>query len=234
MRRWIVLAAAFAAILLAASLTAWRLLVPHPTPLPLPGDLVDAASPSGRQLLDDAEATADYGPLIRHFEPQIFTSYCGVASSVTVLTALGLEVSQGEFFTEPAERVRSRWRVLLGGMSLDALADLIEAHGAEATVHHADSFAPIDFRGAVTANLSRPGDYLIVNYERAVLGERPGGHISPIAAYDRESDRVLVLDTAAHVYPPTWIPLDQLDAAMGTIDPTTNAFRGYVEVTEAP
>jgi hypothetical protein len=89
------------------------------------------------------------------------------------------------------------------------------------------------FREVVSSNLSRSGDYLIVNYDRAVLGQDGSGHISPLAAYDSETDMVLVMDTAAYRYPPTWVPLELLYAAMATTDSESDRMRGYVEVQGA-
>ena len=79
-------------------------------------------------------------------------------------------------------------------------------------------------------NLEEPGDFILVNYQREVLGQRRVGHISPIGAYDAETDRVLILDTASYNYPPTWVPLTQLYSAMAAIDPASGRARGFVEV----
>jgi hypothetical protein len=116
-------------------------------------------------------------------------------------------------------------------MTLEALGGLLAAHGAEVTVHHADSFDAAAFREVVARNLARPGDYLIVNYQRQALGQAASGHISPLAAYDADSDMVLVMDTASYRYPQTWVPLEALVGAMATIDTESEAMRGYVEVT---
>ena len=82
-------------------------------------------------------------------------------------------------------------------------------------------------------NLSTPGDYLVVNYQREVLGQNKVGHISPLAAYDRETDTVLILDTASYSYPPTWVPVADLFAAMATTDRSSGKSRGFVEVSLA-
>ncbi len=180
-------------------------------------------------MLKDADANADYTPLSEHFQPQWLKSYCGVASKVAVLTSLGETTSQLEFVTSDTAAVRSRWRVTFTGMTLDALGGLIAAHGAKVAVHHADSFDLQTFRHAISRNLSQSDDFLIVNYDRALLGQIPKGHISPLSAYDRDTDMVLIMDTA-YKYPPTWVPVEMLYAAMQTIDPESKKFRGYLEV----
>lgn len=229
MRKWLlpILPLVLVAVVAAAG---WFFLMPRTDPRPLPPDLIDAASAEGRALLDGAEGRADQAALARSFEAQALKSYCGVATSVIVLTALGQEVGQRDFFTDAAAEVRPMWRVALTGMPLDDLGGLLAAHGARVTVHHADSVDEATFRAALAANLAQAGDYLIVNYQREVLGQDATGHISPLAAYDADSDRVLILDTASYKYPPTWVRVSSLFAAMNTIDSETGRTRGFVEV----
>ena len=208
----------------------WWALQPRPDPQPLPEELISAVTPQGQILLSEADASADYPPLSRHFTAQELKSFCGVASGATVLSALGRNLDQDAFFSDEASRVRSRLRVTLGGMTLSDLGDLLRAHGAIVSVHHADSFDVEELREVVASNLAQSGDYLIVNYQREVLGQNRVGHISPLAAYDRESDLVLVMDTASHYYPYSWVPLGKLYEAMATTDTSSGRMRGYLEV----
>ena len=71
---------------------------------------------------------------------------------------------------------------------------------------------------------------MLVNYQRAVLGQGETGHISPIAAYNAQADRFLVLDVAAYKYPPVWVTTQDLWNAMNTIDPASGRSRGFVVV----
>ncbi|MGP3698519.1 phytochelatin synthase family protein [Rhodobacter sp. NSM] len=232
LRRFLV---AFPLLLLVGAAVAMAvLLVPRENPQPLPASLIPFDSEAGQALLAEAEATADLDDLSASFRPQRLTSFCGVASSVAVLNALGQTVTQRGFFDGRTGQVRSRWRVVFGGMPLDALGGLLVARGASVEVRHADGLGAAEFRAALRRNLSTEGDYLIVNYLREVLGQGASGHISPLAAYDAESDRVLVLDTAAHRFPWTWVPLPDLLAAMATTDGESGLPRGYVEVRAGP
>jgi hypothetical protein len=211
----------------------WWKLQPHPDPQPLPPELIALDTPEGSAMLEGAEDRADYGALSQSYVSQELISYCGVASSVTVLNALGQDTSQSDFFTPEASLVRPRRQVMFGGMSLLDLAGLLAAHGAIAEVHFADTVSLDDFRVAVQRNLADPDDYLLVNYQRGVLGQAAVGHISPLAAYDADTDRVLIMDTASYKYPPTWVPLAKLYEAMNTTDSSSGRARGYVEVTQA-
>ena len=226
-----ILGGTLALLLLAFAVFVWWSLQPRLEPRALPDDLVAVTADRGQALLTQASAAADYGPLSAQFEPQSLKSYCGVASGVAVLSAIGLDVDQSSFFNSEAEQVRPRISVMLGGMSLEELAGLLRAHGAIVNVHHADGFTVEEFRDAVATNLGNERDYLVVNYQREVLGQSRVGHISPLAAYDADSDLVLVMDTASHYYPHTWVPLEKLYAAMATTDPSSGKQRGYLRVT---
>jgi len=50
----------------------------------------------------------------------------------------------------------------------------------------------MSFRTIARQNLQTPHDFILVNYERAVLGQTKSGHISPLAAYDDQTDRLLI------------------------------------------
>ena len=208
----------------------WWKLQPFPDPQPLPASLISVNSDGGQQLLADAGSVADYSPLSTAFEEQSLKSYCGVASSVTVLKALGHDVDQSSFFTDETAAVRSRVDVTFGGMSLPQLAGLLQAHDVAVDIHHAEDSSLEEFRETLRRNLSQENDYVLVNYQRKVLGQGAVGHISPLAAYDEDSDKVLVLDTAGYKYPPTWVPVGGLFNAMSTTDSSSGKTRGFLEV----
>jgi hypothetical protein len=149
---------------------------------------------------------------------------------VTVLNASGASLTQDGLFTAEATAVRSWWRVTFSGMPLADLAGLLAAHGRHAVPRFAEVESVDAFRAALAANLAAAGDWLVVNYDRRVLGEAGGGHISPVSAWDRERDMVLLLDTASYKYPPHWVPVDRLFAAMDTPDSESGRSRGWVEV----
>jgi hypothetical protein len=207
----------------------WWILQPRVEPQPLPAALVEADSEEGRRLLATAgDYLADYPALAKAWRPQQLASYCGVASGATILTALGQPTTQDAFFTPAAARVRSRMAVTFGGMSLSELAGLLAAHGLEISTAYAAGSTPAEFRAAVMENLASSGDFMLVNYQREVLEQGRVGHISPLGAYHRESDRVLVMDTAAHKYPHTWVPLEALFAAMNEVDAASGRSRGFL------
>jgi glutathione gamma-glutamylcysteinyltransferase len=115
------------------------------------------------------------------------------------------------------------------GVTLDEAACLARCSGASVAVHRPPLAATSAFREHVrAATTTDDGPVLIANYSRAVLGQTGDGHFSPIAAYHAASDRALVLDTARFKYPPHWIPVEQLFAAMAQPDSSTAQPRGWL------
>lgn len=211
----------------------WWKLQPQVQNLPLPAQLVTIDSAQGRVFLESADSVADFPELANAFQAQELISFCGVASAVTVLNAMGRNTTQDDFFTSEVSNVRSRMRVALGGMSLIDLDGLLSAHQVGTELTHGDTITLKEFRNTIESNLSLKGDFLLVNYQREVLGQGRVGHISPVAAYDSASDRVLIMDTASYKYPYTWVPVEMLFAAMQEADTATGRARGYIEIGRA-
>ena len=210
---------------------AWWSLQPTVNPLELPEELISLSDPRGQILLQNADAKSDYALLSENFESQELRSFCGVASGVTVLNSLGKNLDQSSFFDADEANMKSRFDVMFSGMTLAEFAAFLMAHGSITNTQYADVLRVDEFREIVRENLIEPENYIVVNYQREVLGQRRVGHISPIGAYDDKTDSVLILDTASYNYPPTWVPLAQLYSAMTTVDPASGKTRGFIEVS---
>ena len=79
-------------------------------------------------------------------------------------------------------------------------------------------------------NLATPHNFVVVNYSRRALGQPGDGHISPLGAYDADSDSFLILDVNPTRAPWVWVRAADLVAAMRTFDTVEN--RGYLLVSE--
>ena len=53
-----------------------------------------------------------------------------------------------------------------------------------------------------------PKELMAISYSREAVGQIGGGQYSPVAALDRETNSVLMLDTARYKYPPHRIPIE--------------------------
>ena len=92
-----------------------------------------------------------------------------------------------------------------------------------------------EFRTLAVQHLGAPDRYVIVNYLRNAIGQERGGHFSPLAAYDADTDRFLVLDVSRYKYPPIWVAADALYGAMNTPDSdNADRTRGFVLVGATP
>ncbi|CAD7940582.1 unnamed protein product [Amoebophrya sp. A25] len=85
---------------------------------------------------------------------------------------------------------------------------------------------------ASSSSSSSPPSRLVVSFSRERLGQTGDGHYSPVGAYHPSSDMVLVLDVARFKYPPYWVDVQTLWAAMAAPDRSTRQPRGYFLLQE--
>ncbi len=168
--------------------------------LPLAPNLIGAASDAGEELLIGAEAREAYFPLSINFVTQKNQAFCGVASIVMVLNAMGVpapsvpEYDPYRTFTQdnvldarteavlPVETIKKQ------GITLDQLGGLLGVYPVAVSVRHAGDTTLETFRKEALSHLQTPGRFVIVNYLRMAMGQEKGGHISPLAAYDAQTD----------------------------------------------
>jgi hypothetical protein len=137
---------------------------------------------------------------------------------------------QHNIFTAEALAVESVGDILRSGLTLAEVAGILRAHGAEVGVRHAGD-APLEqFRQEARASLRGDGSIVTVNFARAGLGMEGPGHHSPLAAYDAESDRFLILDVTRYQFPPSWVRAADLYHAMHTRDDDAGKNRGWLVV----
>ena len=215
--------------------------------LPLPDNLTGFSTHDGEVYFGESDAREAYFPLADNFLTQKTQSYCGVASIVMVLNALGVPApavpeyepyrtfTQDNVLDQRTDAVLPRETLARQGMTLDQIGGILATEPVKAEVHHASDSSVEEFRKLASAYLGEPGHFVIVNYLRKALGEQIGGHISPLAAYDGKADRFLILDVARYKYPPVWVKTVDMFAAMNTPDAANdNRTRGFVLVTAAP
>jgi hypothetical protein len=215
--------------------------------LPLPDDLINLNSDRGARLLIESEAMDAYWPLSIQFVTQKNQAYCGVASLVMVLNALGVPApaapefepfrtfTQDNVLNERTEKIRPQEILAQRGMTLDQFGEILGTYPVKADVRHAADSSLDEFRTSATEYLDAPDRHVVVNYLRDAIGQERGGHFSPLAAYDADSDRFLLLDVSRYKYPPIWVAADALFAAMNTPDSDNdNKTRGFVLVSANP
>eukprot|EP00041_Stephanoeca_diplocostata_P018009 m.373684 g.373684 ORF g.373684 m.373684 type:complete len:293 (+) comp20888_c0_seq8:96-974(+) len=88
--------------------------------------------------------------------------------------------------------------------------------------------SPEHLRGLLLESLCRPSMRILLNYHMSSLGQSPfGGHISPIAGYNIQTERVLIMDTWPHTEP-VWAPLQAVWQAMCHVDLEAGKSRGLL------
>ncbi|HEX8701116.1 MAG TPA: phytochelatin synthase family protein [Myxococcaceae bacterium] len=145
------------------------------------------------------------------------------------------------FSSEAAQKVKTREQVLGkpraegekpdGGLQLRQLHGVLQAHGLDAQLRIVDDKLPeATIKAELKQNLKTANDYVIVNYHRPVLGQKGGGHISPLGAYDAASDSFLIMDVNPNGQQWVWVKATDLIRSMRTPDVVEN--RGYLLVKE--
>lgn len=213
--------------------------------LPLPPNLTSADSAAGESFFFRSEAREAYFPLANHFVTQKYQSYCGVASIVMVLNALQIGApavpefdpyrtfTQDNVLDERTDAVLPRNVLLKKGMTLEQLGGLLALHPSKIEVQHAGDTTLEVFRASAAEYLATENHFVLVNYLRIAIGQERGGHISPLAAYDAQGDRFLILDVARYKYPPVWVGAAELFDAMNTRDADNqNRTRGFILIAE--
>lgn len=119
------------------------------------------------------------------------------------------------------------------GYQLHQFDEMLRAHGlGTRRVVVDDTVSEQTIRTELAANLAQEGNYVVVNYRREAAGQKGGGHISPVGAYDAASDSFLVLDVNPAAAGWVWMNTSTLARAMRTFDTVEN--RGYVLIQAKP
>ena len=115
------------------------------------------------------------------------------------------------------------------GYQLRQFDEMLRSNGLATRLVVVDhSQAEQDIRTDMAENLKHKNDFVVVNYQRKAVGQQGGGHISPLGAYDPDSDSFLVLDVNPTSAGWVWMPAATLVKGMRTFDTVEN--RGYVVI----
>lgn len=192
------------------------------------------------------------------YKNQSHPAYCGISTLVVILNALGIDPkttwkTPWRWFTEEVlerqigpiqlETVRKT------GITLHDFQRFAQNNGASCSLIRAEDgeqgyqgfledLAKVCCGGAVLHSNSKCDDQvefsaneiMAVSFHRESLNQHGDGHFSPVAAYDKTTKSVLVLDTARFKYPPYWAPARDLYRSMIAKDTITGLSRGYLIV----
>ena len=200
-------------------------------------------SAAGKALRARIPADADYWQLSTTFAVQNTQTYCSIASAITVLNAMPVRkpvdpayapyayFTQSNYFTPEVIKIISPQIVLSMGMTREQMAETLALHGVKVKTIAGDTLNDEGLRTLLQKALGDDGQFVLVNYLRANLGQVGGGHWSVLAAFDAQSDSVLILDVAKYKYAPVWVGISTLRQAIATTDTASNKARGLVIVS---
>eukprot|EP00501_MAST-03F_sp_TOSAG23-6_P000658 GSMAST32.ASY1.ANO1.683.1 assembled CDS len=155
-----------------------------------------------------------YWSLSIHFHTQADPAFCGLGALVTVLNALAVDPMKQwkgvwRFYDETMlDCCRPLKEIKKKGLSSKKLLCLAKCNGCDVQWFDASNSTVNTFRDlqnndtgdVTTTSTSSTQSIMIISYCRKILGQTGGGHFSPIAGYDAETDRVLILDVARFKY----------------------------------
>ncbi|TMW55560.1 hypothetical protein Poli38472_010442 [Pythium oligandrum] len=210
----------------------------------LPLDCIAFSSPEGRKLFVEALNSSQnhmqiYFPLAEQFITQAEPAYCGLSTLAMCLNALQIDPGRlwkgaWRWFSEELFDCCTSLSVAKEkGISLSEFICLARCNGVMTSdVRANEDFTLDQFREIVKKSCATNNQIVVLNYSRKVLGQTGDGHFSPIGGYHEERDMVLLLDVARFKYPPHWVKLSLVHAAMQRIDESSGKPRGLVVLKE--
>jgi hypothetical protein len=206
-------------------------------------DVIYFDTEASASLFNRADIKGHFWTICRYFISERFLTYCGIASSVTVLNALGVEApedpqiypykmfTQNNIFTDPVLCHRRPLDVEKGGNTLDQLATILNALDVQVDTYHADALDLDRCRDVLVTALKSPDQRVIIDFDRKTLHQKGGGHFSPLAAYHSGEDRFLLMDVARYKLPPCWVKAALLYDALKGTDSVSQKSRGFLLVS---
>ena len=169
-------------------------------------------------------------PVARLYGPQGYLfqqnpSVCGPTSVADVLRSEGVAADPAAVLNHSG--ALQVFGILPFGLTLDEEAALLE-HETGKPVHKLRDVSLETFR-AEMAKSNDPSRRIVVNFTRAPLFGRGHGHFAPVLGYLPAEDLVFVGDVNAN-YRPWLVPTTRLFDAQNTINSSSHAKRGVLEV----
>ncbi|MBL6621140.1 MAG: hypothetical protein ISP24_00440 [Rickettsiales bacterium] len=119
------------------------------------------------------------------------------------------------------------------GLTLSDLSEIMQSHDLSTQTFYAkeDLKSGIsEFKKQLIRNLNEKNRYIIANFYGPIFGGLTDGHISPIVAYNRKKNKILILEVASHKQPWNWVDIDLFYQAMQKVD--IDKPRGFIVATK--
>jgi hypothetical protein len=154
-------------------------------------------------------------------------------------------LNEDNFFNDATDKIVDRRAVkmmyyhdvknkqFMGGIDMEELVKMFKVHGVKANATQVKQVTDAginSFRDLVKKVVNSKDQFIIANFNRSYQNIIVGGHYSPIAGYDQDSDSVLLLDVAAHKNVWIWVKLEDFYRSMNSSTYSGKDHRGYILV----
>ncbi|MCF6777236.1 phytochelatin synthase family protein [Thiotrichales bacterium 19X7-9] len=218
------------------------------TQLPVADNLIALNSPEGQKLFKETPNNYlnDYWLLSQYFVTEKGLAFCAPASIVMTLNALGKTPKEAPehypyklfnqtnlFFNQAILKANITPPMInFHGMTLGQAGLILEQYADSVKIYHGNEIMGVkQFKELLINALTNKKQFIIINFYRKTINESGGGHFSPIAAYNPQTDRFLILDVARYKYPPVWVKSEELFKAILGIDSISKKSRGFIIVS---
>ena len=198
----------------------------------------------GQEKIMAIRPQMDFWRIFPYLQTQDNLAYCGVASLVLALNYFFKAnerpfasqyvpyryFSQEDFFSPQVSDIITEQKVRQLGITADQMARILESFHLEVSVFPGDSLDEKEFHRILEEEIYNKNSVLLVNFSRKVLGQKGGGHWSPVGGYCSQSRNVFVLDVAPYKSLPFWVSLKKLLKSIDTVDGESGKSRVFLLV----
>uniref|UniRef100_A0A1I8J0D7 glutathione gamma-glutamylcysteinyltransferase n=2 Tax=Macrostomum lignano TaxID=282301 RepID=A0A1I8J0D7_9PLAT len=184
-------------------------------------------SDEGRRRL--LEASPIRPATVEGFCKKLRCASCGMASISLVMRAqTGDQVTYAEdFIYDRLSDIKPLADLDQRGMTADDVAACLLRLGAASSVRRPGSAD--ELRDLALTRLAQESSSIIANFHLKSLGfPSEWGHLSPVAAYHRDSDSLLIMDNDPKPNDPFWVTVQDLYESMRPADPESGLPRGLI------
>lgn len=212
-----------------------------------PKQFIPLNSEKGRKLFfETANSSKDYcksfWKLAQNYETQITGSLCGIATLVMVLNSIKTtknyrpphgsvkdyhHFDQTNVFTKESDQATTEANVRQRGMAFKELEGLVAVQkGVSSQSYLGKNLSVSEFRKIASEALLQKDkeSFIILYYDRPVVGQDGSYHISPLGGYHEQSDMFLLMDVARYKYETAWISTEEL---FKSVQSSSNIVSGY-------
>jgi hypothetical protein len=186
---------------------------------------------------------SDYEALLQNQESNNYDRFDGITSAVVVLNCLNANslgqsplgpqsvVTQENIFTPQVRSIVDPEIIKQKGIAIEQLSQVLEAHGVKTKTQYAHIMTKDAMKEIIKATNQDPNTMMIAHIDESVISMKDTATYVVVAAYDEQSDSVLVFSANPHAKPTQWIKADLFLKSMKSLD-SDSCPRGFILATK--